>query len=76
MTYESSLGPSLEILKLLNSEPRHTIKSMMKKLDLSRSSIKMALLSMTNTRLVKTEAKGLYVITDLGREVLRDAKNE
>ena len=76
MTEENSLGTSLEILKLLDSEPRHTIKSMMKKLSLSRSSIKMALLSMTNTRLVKTEAKGLYVITDLGREVLRDAEAE
>ena len=76
MAYETSLGTSLEILKLLNSEPRHSIISMMEKLDLSRSSIKMALLSMTNTRLVKTEAKGLYVITDLGREVLKDAEAE
>ena len=74
MTEENSLGTSLEILKLLDSEPRHTIKSMMKKLDLSRSSIKMALLSMTNTRLVKTEAKGLYVITDLGRKALKEAE--
>ena len=74
MTDETSLGTSLEILKLLDSEPRHTIKSMMKKLDLSRSSIKLALLSMTNTRLVKTEAKGLYVITDLGRKALKEAE--
>ena len=74
MTYESSLGTSLEILKLLNSEPRHTIISMMEKLGLSRSSIKMALLSMTDTRLVKKEARGLYIITELGRKALKEAE--
>ena len=74
MAYESSLGTSREILKLLNLEPRHTIISMMEKLNLSRSSIKMALLSMTDTRLVKKEARGLYIITDLGRKALKEAE--
>jgi len=47
---------------------------MKEKLGLSRSSIKMALLSMTDTRLVKKEARGLYIITELGRKALKEAE--
>lgn len=64
------MGVALEILKILREEPRHTSGTLQKRLNVSRSSVKIALMTLADVGLVTQEVRGVYGITPLGREVL------
>lgn len=69
---ETKTGVAVEILKLLEKEPKITPALMETMLPhYTRGSIKAALHYLTSLGHVSTLARGLYVITDLGKCVLR-----
>ena len=71
----SQMGVSLEILKLLEHEPRQTPDFIETKLEYRISSVKTALVYLADMNLVKRVSHGLYVITELGKYVLHHPLN-
>lgn len=66
------MGVALEILKLLEREPRQSPQTIALKIPNGLSSIKTALVTLSDTGLVIPIAHGVYEITDLGRLILKE----
>jgi predicted transcriptional regulator len=64
------MGISTEILKILSREPRQTPQTLQKVNGASISTIRNALVVLSDLGLTQKKARGLYEITPLGQHVL------
>ena len=64
------MNRTLRILKLIGDEPRQTPTTLSKKFEMSSSYMRNTLVTLYELGLVKREARGLYVLTELGLRVL------
>lgn len=65
-----------KILLLLKESPRQTPQSIAGRLNASISTIRNALVILSDLKLVETKVRGLYEITPLGERLLRDILGE
>ena len=72
----SQMGVCLEILNLLEKEPRQSPDLIEESLEYSLSSVSTALVYLKDMNLVKRVSRGLYIITDLGKYVLHHPLND
>ncbi len=68
---QTKTGVAVEILKILNTDPKQSPEMLDHNLPYSRGSIKAALHYLSSLGHVSTVARGFYVITELGECVLR-----
>jgi predicted transcriptional regulator len=61
-----------KILSLLKESPRQTPQSIAGRLNASVSTIRNALVILSDLKLVEAKVRGLYEITSLGERLLRD----
>ena len=73
---QAKTGVAVEILKLLDNEPKITPALMEAMLPYSGGTIKAALHYLSSLGHVSTIARGLYVITELGTCVLRQLSSQ
>ena len=71
----TQMGVCLEILSLLEKEPRQSPDLIEERLEYSLSSVSTALVYLKDMSLVKRVSRGLYVITELGKYVLHHPLN-
>ncbi|MDW8022787.1 MAG: winged helix-turn-helix transcriptional regulator [Nitrososphaerota archaeon] len=62
---------AIEILKTIEQNPRITPLEMSKKLGINLQYIRNTLRTLTELKLVETPARGVYVLTELGRYILK-----
>ena len=67
---------ALDILRILEKEPRQTPQILHEKLDVSLSGIKSTLGNLHELKLVSRQARGLYMISALGKHVLENCKDQ
>ena len=66
------MGVARDILRILKLIPRQNPGSLQESLGVSLSSIKNALIHLTDMGLVDTPSRGVYIITNLGKYVLEN----
>jgi len=70
------MGLARQILKLLREEPRQTPRSMMERMNLSKTTVMTVLKVLSDLGLVEARVRGLYEITPLGEYMLEKSGKE
>ena len=67
---------AIEILKTIEHNPRITPLEISKILNVSSQYVRNILTVLMELKLVETPARGVYIITGLGRKVLKELQNQ
>jgi len=67
---------AIEILKTIEHNPRITPLEISKILNVSSQHVRNILTVLMELKLVETPARGVYIITELGRNVLKEIQNQ
>jgi predicted transcriptional regulator len=67
-----TMGLARDILKHINDYPRQSPATLHQTLEYSLSGIKNTLVNLMDLGLVETQTRGIYVITELGKQVLEN----
>lgn len=66
---------AVEILKIVEQNPRITPLEISKKLGISLQYIRNTLRTLTELKLLETPVRGVYVLTELGKHILKQISN-